>query len=40
MALAVYNETWKWYAQFGDQNLKKEKKKSPEKNHQENKKWL
>lgn len=23
MVLAVYKETWKWYAQFGDQNLKK-----------------
>ena len=29
MALAVYNETWKWYSKFGDQKLKKEKKKIP-----------
>ena len=26
MALAVYKETWKWYAQVGEQNLKKKKK--------------
>ena len=26
MVLAVYKETWKWYAEFGGQNLKKEKK--------------
>lgn len=25
MVLAVYKETWKWYAQVGDQNLKKKK---------------
>lgn len=23
MVLAVYKEKWKWYAQVGDQNLKK-----------------
>lgn len=37
MVLAVYKEKWKWYAQVGDQNLKK--KKSPEKNHQEKKNY-
>ena len=25
MVLAVYKETWKWYAQVGEQNLKKKK---------------
>ena len=25
MVLAVYKEKWKWYAQVGDQNLKKKK---------------
>ena len=35
MVLTVYKETWKWYAQIGDQNLKE---KIPREESSENKK--